>query len=223
MEFIHLLPSLQWVLSEAESNRCLSGNKETMNKGWGTPWRNRACLFGGNILQKPAYPNCWTEAPQNIKQMPSRRMRASSSPTDAHRGSHCCTGREKFLKNKTCVRKNWKRFMFLFYNHTLRHGNCVSQTAASWPLVICLFLSWANQSNFRCSHNHFYSGPHLPPPGKCCFLLYLKKISKINLKDSILQADIHCQCKLTPSVSIWFTFHTHSEDPGTKVDVLILL
>lgn len=186
MEFIPLLPSPQWVLSEAESNRCLSGNKETMNKGWGTPGRNGACPFGGNILQKPAYPDCWTEAPQNVKQMPSQRMRASSSPTDAqeepsswaHRGSHCYAGREKFLKNKTCVRKNWKRFMLLFYNNTLRHGNCVSQTAASWPLVIRLFLSSASQSNFRCSHNHFYSGPHLPPPGKCCFLLYLKKFQK---------------------------------------------
>lgn len=194
----------------------------------GSPWRNGGCPFGGNIHQKPAYPNCWTEAPQNIKQMPSQRIRESSSPTDAQeepsswaqRCSHCCAGREKF-KDKTCVRKNRKRFMLLFYNNTLRHVSCVSQTAASWPLVICLFLSWASQSHFRCSHNHFYSGPHLPPPRKCFF--YLKKISKINLKDSILQPKIYCQCKLTPSVSIWFTFHTHSEDPGTKVEMLTLL
>lgn len=162
--------STQW----GRKQKRLIRKQDTLNnKGWGTPMTEGGCPFGGNSLQKPAYPNCWTEAPQNIEE--------SRSPTDAQeelsswaqRCSHCCIGREKFLKNKTRVRKNGKRFMLLFYNNTLRHVNCVSRTVASWPLASCLFLSWVSQSNFRCSHNHFYSGPHLPPPKKCC-ILYLK-------------------------------------------------
>lgn len=45
----------------------------------------------------------------------------------------------------------------------------------------------------------------LRPPSsssKKMLLSLFKKISKINLKDSILQPEIYYQCKFTPSVSI---------------------
>lgn len=140
-----------------------------------------------------------------------------------HTGAHTVAQVEKsFLRIRPVLEEMKTLYAFVLQQHTKTWELCVSASSelASGDLPVSLL---GKPIKFQVQSQPFLLRPPSSSSRKMLFSPLFKKISKINLKDSILQADIYCQCELTPSVSIWFTFHTHSEDPGTKVDVLTLL